>query len=369
MAYHRDSVEALNRAAREVWEKLGKLSGPELEAPGGRRYRAGDRVITLAPGPGGAWVTSQRAVVASVDPRTQSLVALTPEGAVLQMGPEEIGSGKLMHAYAITAHRSQGSTVDVTYALEDGGGRELAYVAMSRARGESHVQVVARDLSQATSRLAWAWGAERRQVWAINSEAEHSLAELYGERMQLSTSVPPDLSRELDHVRRQHHALERDIADLYNGTARLAHTTVGLAARAVREAATDQQRAKELLESPDVRWWSRHKARRALADADVRVDKALVAWENTGQPHAKRLEAQRERLGAEAAQLEQARASREDFLAQHPEVQSRLAELHRAIEREQEHERRRSWELLKEREQARQIGISQELERGHGIEL
>jgi conjugative relaxase-like TrwC/TraI family protein len=369
VAYHRDSVEALNRAAREVWEKLGKLSGPELEAPGGRRYRAGDRVITFAPGPAGAWVTSQRAVVASVDPRTQSLVALTPEGAVLQMGPEEIGSGKLVHACAITAHRSQGATVDVTYALEDGGGRELAYVTMSRARGESHVHVVAPDLSQATSRLAWAWGAERRQAWAIGNEAESYLAELYGERMQLSTSVPPDLSRELDHVRRQHHALERDIADLYNGTGRWAHTTVGLAARAAREAATDQQRAKELLESPDVRWWSRHKVRRALADADVRVDKALVAWENTGQPHAKRLEAQRERLGAEAAQLEQARALREDFLAQHPEVQSSLAELHRAIEREQEHERRRSWELLKEREQARQIGISQELDRGFGIEL
>ena len=102
---------------------------------------------------------------------------------------------------------------------------------------------------------------------------------------------------------------------------------------------------------------------------DDRFDKALVAWENTGQPHAKRLEAQRERLGAEAAQLEQARASREDFLAQHPEVPSRLAELHRAIEREQEHERRRSWELLKEREQARQIGISQDLERGYGVEI
>ena len=33
VAYHRDSVEILSRAAREVWEKLGKLSGPELEAP------------------------------------------------------------------------------------------------------------------------------------------------------------------------------------------------------------------------------------------------------------------------------------------------------------------------------------------------
>ncbi len=81
VAYHRDSVEALNRAARQAWEKLGELSGPELVAPGGRRYRAGDRVITLTPGPDGAWVTSQRAVVTSVDLEAQSLVARTPEGA------------------------------------------------------------------------------------------------------------------------------------------------------------------------------------------------------------------------------------------------------------------------------------------------
>jgi hypothetical protein len=52
VAYHRDSVEVLNRAARAVWGRLSRLSGPELEAPGGRRYRAGDRVVTLAPGLG-----------------------------------------------------------------------------------------------------------------------------------------------------------------------------------------------------------------------------------------------------------------------------------------------------------------------------
>ena len=76
---------------------------------------------------------------------------------MLHVGTGEIGSDKLAHAYAITAHRSQGSTVDVTHALEDGGGRELAYVAMSRARGASHIHLVA-PLSQAASRLAWAWG-------------------------------------------------------------------------------------------------------------------------------------------------------------------------------------------------------------------
>ncbi len=369
VAYHRESVEALNRAAREAWERLGDLSGPELVAPGGRRYRAGDQVITLAPGQGAAWVTSQRATVTSVDPGRQYLVALTPEGAVLHMGPEEIGSDKLAHAYAITAHRSQGATVDVTYALEDGGGRELAYVAMSRARGESHVHVVAPDLSQAASRLAWAWGNECRQSWAIGNEAEKALVELYAERMQLSRSVPPDHSHQLDHVRRQNLAVERDIAELYNGTGRWAHTGAGLAARAVRKAAVEHQRAEQLLDDPELAWWARRKARRALAEAGHRFDEALVAWESTGQSYSTRLEAQRKRLGAETALLEQARATREEFFADHPEVPSRLAELDRAIAREQDYERRRSWELLKEREHARYLGISNELDQGYGIEL
>jgi conjugative relaxase-like TrwC/TraI family protein len=369
VAYHRDNVEALNRAAREAWEGLGELSGPELTAPGGRSYRAGDRVITLAPGRSGAWFTSQRAVVVSVEPGAKSLVARTPEGTTLHLGPEDVGSDKLAHAYAITAHRSQGSTVDVTYALEDGGGRELAYVAMSRARGESHVHVVASGPSQAASRLEWAWGDERRQSWAITNEAASSLGELYAEQTRLARSVPPDLSRQLDHVRRQSQAVEQEIADLYDGTGRWAHTSAGQAARTLREAALERQRAQQLLENQDLGRWSRHKARRALAAAGDRFDKALVAWENTAGPYATRLEAERGRLGAEAARLEQAQTSRQDFFARHPEVPSRLAELDLAIEHAEENDRRRSWELVKERERARRLGISHDLDRGYGMEL
>ncbi len=124
-----------------------------------------------------------------------------------------------------------------------------------------------------------------------------------------------------------------------------------------------------MLESPELGWCSRHKARRALADADDHFDKAVGAWENTGQPYATRLETQRDRLGAQAALLEQGRASREEFVAKHPEVPSRLAELDRDTAREQENERQRSWELLKEREQARDLGISHDLDRGYGMEL
>jgi hypothetical protein len=163
--------------------------------------------------------------------------------------------------------------------------------------------------------------------------------------------------------------MEKDLADLYDGTGRWARTDPGMAARAVREAAVEHQRAEDLLENPELGPWSRHKARRALVAAGDRFDKAFVAWENTAGPYATRLEAERGRLGSEAARLEQARTSREDFFARHPEVPNRLAELDRIIERAEENDRRRRWELLKERERARHLGIDHELDRGYGMEL
>ena len=163
--------------------------------------------------------------------------------------------------------------------------------------------------------------------------------------------------------------MEKDLADLYDGTGRWARTDAGMAARAVREAALERQRAQQLLENQDLGRWSRHKARRALAAAGDRFDKALIDWENTAGPYATRLEAARGRLGSEAARLEQARTSRVEFFVRHPEVPSRLAELDLAIEHAEENDRRRSWELLKEREHARHRGIDHDLDRGYGMEL
>jgi hypothetical protein len=59
----------------------------------------------------------------------------------------------------------QGATVDRAHVFADGGGRELAYVAMSRARDTSHVYVAADDLDQAVEDLTVEWTADRRQRW------------------------------------------------------------------------------------------------------------------------------------------------------------------------------------------------------------
>jgi conjugative relaxase-like TrwC/TraI family protein len=149
LAWRRTNVALLNQRGRELWAEMGYLTGPELVVPGGRRYQRGDRIVLLAPAPDGTLVTSQQGTVASVNRRAGALIATMDDGSLRRLEGEILSSERLDYAYALTVHRSQGSTVDVCHHLADGGGRELAYVAMSRARHLSTIWTVADNLDQA----------------------------------------------------------------------------------------------------------------------------------------------------------------------------------------------------------------------------
>ena len=269
----------------------------------------------------------------------------------------------------MTAHRSQGSTTDVTYALEDGGGRELAYVAMSRARGQSHVHVVAPSAADAVNRLEWAWGQERRQAWALDHRPEQTMAEMMIERRDLLASMPPDHSADLEQSRRQQEVLEQDARELHQGTGRWAATAAGQAARDLTEAALEHQAASQAAGDQDRGRWARRQARRQLKDANARFDRAMGVWERDGQPYAHQLEARRGQLSAHVDVLEKAQQDRAAYLAANPDVPRRLAELDHELEREQERDRRDRFELLRQREQDRRLGLTHELDRRVGMEL
>jgi hypothetical protein len=93
------------------------------------------------------------------------------DGAIHTLGPDQIGSDRLALGYATTVHRSQGATFDTAHLFADGGGRELGYVAMSRARDTAHVHAVADNIHQAVDDLVWDWSREKRQAWAIDTGA------------------------------------------------------------------------------------------------------------------------------------------------------------------------------------------------------
>lgn len=326
VAYRRDNVEALSAAARALFDKAGLLTGPELTAPGGRTYRAGDRVITLAPGPQGAWVTSQAAEVIAVDPDNRTLTAVTADGDQLKMGPDDLGADRLGYGYAITAHRAQGATVDVAHVLDGGGGRELAYVAMSRARQESHVYVAAGNLSEAVERLAWSWGQERRQEWVTDrARLAELVAEVRAERDRLVGSIPPDVTDQLARLRDDQAALDRDIADLQSGTGRWAETPVRPAYDALRRARQAHDDNVHQAHDPHQGILARNHQAVEVSASSLHV--AEAAWEHVIEPHADQLAVRQTELAGQADQLQAAQRARAEFIAANPEIVSDIQKL------------------------------------------
>ncbi len=138
-AWRRANVAELNQLARQRWAADGRLSGPELAVAGGRVYAAGDRIVTLAPAADGRLVTSQAGTVVAVHPAVATFELQMDDGQQVRLPAAEAGADRLDYGYARTVHRSQGDTVDVSHRYFDGGGRELAYVSMSRARQHAFV--------------------------------------------------------------------------------------------------------------------------------------------------------------------------------------------------------------------------------------
>lgn len=356
LAYRKDNVDALNRSARAEWESCGHLSGPELHASEGRVFRAGDRIITLTPGPRGAWTTSQQATVTAVDLEQSSISAVTPDGNRLHITGDYLGADRLAYGYAITAHRSQGATVATAHFLADGGGRELAYVAMSRARGESHVYLAGVAPAQAAERLAWEWSPARRQVWTLQPQ-DVSLADLHLDRQDLLRQIPSVPAGHLEQLEREHRHLARDLELLRNGQGNWAYHPAGRSAQQLRLASQEHEQALHRRSDPKLGWLDRRRAERDLQVAAERLELAQRQWQRDGAGIEANLETRIQHNIEQIQDLDAARQARDTFLAEHPDLVERLHELDRAIEERRDFERQQQLELRRQ----------QTLDHGRGI--
>jgi hypothetical protein len=333
---------------------MGRLSGPELTPAGGTPYRAGDRVVTLAPGERGQTLTSECGTVVAVDVgRNQLALRLDHDGRTVALGGDELDARHLAHGYALTVHRAQGATVGRDHVLEDGGGRELAYVKLSRAWERSTLYVVADNLDQAAEDLVRAWSTSRRLQWAIDTavpapgagEREHrpktdpqlSAALRHGrlvaERDAIVAAVPPDWRDQV--MANLHHLLTvRDRReDLVRGTGRYEHTPAGEAARERAEARRHREWAEHMAASPST---PRRQRRSFRHEAEVWSGREVAAnarWERLAGPELARLSTEEHALRTADDGLRDAVQHRSDWLEQHPEAAARVARLESEIER------------------------------------
>ena len=315
-AWRRDNVAALNTAARTAWAADGRLNGPELEAPGGRRYAAGDRIVTLAPGAGGAIVTSERGTVTAVDPDRCQLVARMDDGRDQTFAAEDMTADRLDYGYATTVHRAQGATVDAGHRFHDGGGRELAYVAMSRARQQATVHVVADDVDQAAEDLQRDWAHERRPRWAIDTGTPETDAV----RAERSPDVAVEVRTDLRRARQQaeHHArgeppapepapspalLRQRLDDAHRQLTRLEgaigpfdNPELTAAAHTLNAARNRRALAERTTTAPGLNRRGRRRWEREAAASRAAEHDAAIAWTAVAEPRRRHLTDQIHRL-------------------------------------------------------------------------
>jgi conjugative relaxase-like TrwC/TraI family protein len=349
-AWRRANVAELNSRGRAAWEALGRLGGPELVVVD-TAYRAGDRIVALAPGAGGEVVTSECATVAAVDLHGSALVArMDDDGRLQRFAGADLDAEHLAHGYALTVHRSQGATVERAHALEDGGGRELAYVKMSRAKECSTVYAVADSLDQAVEDLGWRWAQSRRIGWAIDAGTPapgapkpaadiartHSAslrhARLVAERDALAAVVPDDVGRDYDDAQVRVRRLERQLAELDRGEGRglWRDTPVGEAAVALRHAQIEHRCCLSQATTGvglRQRWQLRRQAQRALEQQGPLRE----AFERLAEPERDRIRVELPEANERLAELEDRHYARTAFELLHPEAVPRLERLDHQI--------------------------------------
>jgi hypothetical protein len=355
LAWRRANVEELNGRARERMAEAGRLTGPELVAPGGRVYRAGDRVVTLAPGADGAVVTSERGVVEAVEPERERLVLCTQDERRVALVGEELSAERLAHGYAVTAHRSQGQTTERAHVYVDGGGRELAYVALSRAKESSHAYLVADSLDQAAEDLAREWSAERRMAWVtdIASPAPAPTVDPVADRPDLESArtaalsharlsatlearraaIPPDPSLDAVDLHKHLRQVRQLRSDLAEGHGVWADTEAGRAGRDLTEARRRVARSSRMSESARG-WRERRSHRKEAATWTQREAEALGRWKAYGEPEADRLDRVLIKAEGAAPELTKRRDHRSDSLGAFHERRSSSARTLSEFERD-----------------------------------
>ena len=348
LAWRRSSVADLNRLARVRAEQRGWLSGADLDTPDSRRYAVGDPLVTLAPNHDGHLVTSQRGRVLAIDQRAQMLTMATDDGRCVVLKGEALDQDHLDHGYALTVHREQGDTADRTHYLAEGGGRELAYVAMSRARGPSIVHAVADDLGQAIEDITHDWSLDHNQQWitriatavgvdpalrALPEDPDARRARLLAEPETLERHAPADVTAELAAARAQLDRLRRSRNDLVRGTGRWHHTPAGRAARDLDQARHQRQDAELWLDLPHIARRERHRWRRVAQSADRSAARARRDWISHGQPAVEQLDRRITRAEHRLADLKTHARFRQRWLAEHPELDRRLQHAERELRR------------------------------------
>jgi conjugative relaxase-like TrwC/TraI family protein len=144
VASSRADARRLNRDIRAMLVGAGSLGDDELVVHLGpdseRSYRVGDEVVVTANDYRRALLNGSRGQVCHVDLDARTVSVRLGDGRDVTLAEGYLRTGRLAHAYALTCHKAQGMTVQVSLLWGSSAlTRETGYVAMSRGREANYV--------------------------------------------------------------------------------------------------------------------------------------------------------------------------------------------------------------------------------------
>jgi Ti-type conjugative transfer relaxase TraA len=209
IAHRRADVADLNRRASERMRAAGRL-GIDALVTDARAFAVGDRVVTTR--------NDHRLGIVNGDAGTLTRIrcgALTVEldrGVRVEIPESYAREGRLDHAYATTAHRAQGATVDCAFVLgSDELYREWGYTALSRHRDAARFYVTARpdflnaapeplldaDLPRRVARML---EASRAEHLALHGVIQDELRPLLLEQIEQAASTVGDIDAAIERL-------------------------------------------------------------------------------------------------------------------------------------------------------------------------
>jgi len=141
LALRRDEVADLNYRARRMLHRNGRLGDRVLATPD-IDFCVGDRVLALRNDRRLGVTNGTQGTIAGME--DGHLLVDTTDGARLRLPVRYAVEGNLTHGYAMTVHKAQGMTCDVSLVLgDDTLYAEAGYTSITRGRFRNHVYTVA----------------------------------------------------------------------------------------------------------------------------------------------------------------------------------------------------------------------------------
>lgn len=237
VASTREDVFALNKAVQDELLRRGdiKESSPKTQAADVRNgkvaghydIRAGDKVLVMqnisgTPIKNGM---SGEAVKVMPDGGIEAKLPTGPDGEMRKhtLEKDQLDAGRVALGNAVTAHKSQGMSVESATALGDSSSQRLMlYPAMTRGKGDNHIVWLSdKDGPDPEEQLAKAMTKSARKLTALESwskepaveEVEALLAELRSDGVTMSYEEAYDMveeNRRREYLRAKEDAAQRD---------------------------------------------------------------------------------------------------------------------------------------------------------------